>query len=79
MTDYTVWHGTREDLEQLQKAVEHHCECKPAVIGYTGQGSPATMCEAHKMLLNQTVLDHLDAIHHIAQRYVDAEFDDSDG
>jgi fructoselysine-6-P-deglycase FrlB-like protein len=79
MTDYTVWHGTKEDLEQLQEAVKHHCECKPPVVSYTGQGSPGTMCDAHKMLTDQTVLDHLDAIHHIAQRYVDAEFDDSDG
>jgi hypothetical protein len=75
MTDYTVWHGTREDLEQLQKAVEHHCECKPAVIGYMGQGRPGTMCAAHKLLLDQKVMDHLDFVARNRARFVEAEPD----
>lgn len=49
MAAITIWHGTDNDLKQLQDAVNHNCTCVDA----------HGMCPAHRMLTDQTALDHL--------------------
>jgi hypothetical protein len=76
MTDYAVWHGTKEELQRLQEAAARNCECKPPGVSYpSATRTPGTMCEAHKMLLDQKVLDHLAFVAEQRARYVEAEPD----
>jgi hypothetical protein len=73
MTSYAVWHGTIEDLKRLQEAIAHNCECKPPVAGYMGTTAPGKVCDAHRMLLDQKVLDHLVFVREWAMLYIEAE------
>jgi hypothetical protein len=53
-TAFAVWHGTAEELQRLSAAVEHNCSCVAGMFG-----RPREVCGAHRMLVDQRLLDHL--------------------
>lgn len=54
MTADPIWHGSREDYSNLMLAVSHNCDCTKGVADIV-----IATCEAHKMLNQQRVLDHM--------------------
>lgn len=54
MANAAVWHGTDEELAELEKAVQHHCECG------SEWGMARVACPPHAMLeQDQAALDGL--------------------
>lgn len=66
MTRLAVWHGTDVALRNLQNAVSRHCTCPEDLT---------STCAAHRMLLDQDVLNHLVFVHTNRMTYVRKEFD----
>jgi hypothetical protein len=62
---YTVWHGSDDDLVELQNAVQRNCTCP--VPSQTNPAPPLT-CPAHAMLLDQATLDRLNFTKGIADK-----------
>ena len=61
------WNGTDSELLALRVAVENHCSCE--------EGGKGKTCDAHAMLTNQTVLDHMVFVYRSRQSYVEREFE----
>lgn len=60
----TVWPGTDADLKKLQDAVNRNCMCVDA------EGT----CAAHRLLVDQDVLNHLAFVAGCREVYRRAEF-----
>jgi hypothetical protein len=60
------WHGSEKELLRLRVAVQNHCSC--------GEAEQEPTCQAHAMLTDQTVLDHLVFVYRRRQSYIDDEF-----
>ena len=70
-TSFAVWHGTTAELRRLTVAVEHNCSC---VVGTFG--APGEVCGAHRMLVDQRVLDHLLFVFRTVDAFARAELRD---
>lgn len=66
MTRYVVWNGTPDDLKTLERAAMRNCTCNDEAIGE---------CSAHRMLVDQKILDHMAFVASRRWRYVQAELD----
>jgi hypothetical protein len=60
---HTQWNGTEEQFERLKQAISKYCTCE--------ENKP--MCEAHKMLTDQRVLNGLAWIERDATLFKGAE------
>jgi hypothetical protein len=65
MTQIAVWNGSEVDLYRLQVAIQHHCGC--ALLHAT--------CEAHRLLTDQNVLNHLAFASQIRERVITEEWE----
>ena len=63
-----AWNGTPEQLARLEAAVRHNCGCVEV-------GGRLQVCEAHRMLSDQRVLDHLAFVASGVADYIHGEFD----
>jgi hypothetical protein len=69
-----VWCGTEEELRRLRAAVEQNCSC---VVGIFG--SRRAVCGAHRMLVDQRLLDHLLFVSRTIDAFAQAEQSDDTG
>ena len=58
MSRLTIWHGTTEEVQALLAAIGNNCEC----------GTKPAPCEAHRIMLEQRLIDRLLFMHRIAER-----------
>lgn len=65
----SAWQGTDEEFARLQVAVVRNCECVAGMFGM-----PPTTCEPHRMLDDQTMLDHLLYVYRTRRLFITREF-----
>jgi len=54
---WSEFKGSNEDRDRLLRAVSHNCECPKRPLGQAI--SPNEVCQAHRMLLDKGIIDHL--------------------
>jgi hypothetical protein len=69
-TSVAVWHGTTEELLRLRVAVEHSCSCVAGMLGRVSE-----ICSAHRMLVDQRLLDHLLFVYRTTEAFTQAEWE----
>jgi hypothetical protein len=68
MSVFAVWNGTTTELERLCQAIMRNCEC----------GARPGPCAAHKLVVEQRLMDHVLFVYRCRARFVSAEFDCDD-
>ena len=63
-----AWQGTHREMERLQAAVTRNCECVGGMFGL-----PPVVCAAHKMLTQQSSLDHLLYVYRMRKMFIRRE------
>jgi len=63
-----TWRGRKYVLKRLELAIAKNCQCDL-------QTEPPVLCSAHKMLLDQRTLDHMDFVWRTRGRYARREHD----
>jgi hypothetical protein len=63
------WHGTQQELQRLENAVDQHCTClEMADAGQMG------LCPAHALLTSQSTLDRLLFVYRTRYQFIKEEF-----
>ena len=65
----TLWQGTAAELVRLEQAIARNCDCVAGMLGL-----PPLTCTAHRMLGEQTALDHLLYVYRMRRLFLTREF-----
>jgi hypothetical protein len=63
------WQGTEDELDRLKQAIARNCDCVAGMLGL-----PPLTCPAHRMLGEQSLLDHLLYVFRTRRVFVTREF-----